>query len=132
MESGNNRFGKEEHLCSKSVIEKLYAEGDSVAAYPLRAVFLDIEPEEKAPAASILIAVSKKRFKHAVDRNLVKRRLREAYRLNKHPFIEELQQSGRHMAVAILYLDRQHHSFTHLQARMKKLLRAIIEKESKR
>ena len=53
----------------------------------------------------------------------------EAYRLNKHPFVEALQQKGCRMAVAILYLDKQHHSFVHLQARLKKLMQAIITKE---
>lgn len=127
---GNNyKFTKSERLSRKSVIERLYAEGRSVAAFPLRAVYMPVEPEEGVPAASILIAVSKKRFRHAVDRNLVKRRLREAYRLNKHSFVEKLQQKGCHMAVSILYLDKQHHSYRHLQARLVKLLQMIISKE---
>ena len=125
----NNKFTKSERLSRKAVIDRLYAEGRSVAAFPLRAVYLPLEPEEGEPTVSILIAVSKKRFRHAVDRNLVKRRLREAYRLNKHPFAEALQQKGCRMAVAILYLDKQHHSFVHLQARLKKLMQTIITKE---
>ena len=128
-EKKENRFSKAERLCRKTVVEKLYAEGDSVAAYPLRAVYLTLEPEEGEPTASILISVSKKRFRHAVDRNLAKRRLREAYRLNKHSFTEALEAHGTRMAVAILYLDRQHHPYSHLQARMNKLLHAIIKKE---
>jgi len=126
----NNKFTKSERLSRKSVIERLYTEGRSVAAFPLRAVYLPLAPEEGEPAVSVLIAVSKKRFRHAVDRNLVKRRLREAYRLNKHPFVEALQQNGRRMAVSILYLDKQHHAYSHLQARLRKLLQMIISKEA--
>ena len=125
----NNKFTKSERLSRKSVVERLYAEGRSVAAFPLRAVYLPLEPEEGEPSASVLVSVSKKRFRHAVDRNLAKRRLREAYRLNKHPFVEALQQKECRMAVAILYLDKQHHSFSHLQARLKKLLQSVITKE---
>ena len=125
----NNKFTKSERLSRKSVVERLYAEGRSVAAFPLRAVYLPLEPEEGEPSASVLVSVSKKRFRHAVDRNLVKRRLREAYRLNKHPFVEALQQKECRMAVAILYLDKHHHSFSHLQARLKKLLQSVITKE---
>jgi ribonuclease P protein component len=132
METKRNGFAKNERLCKKSVIEKLYAEGRSVAVFPLRAVYLPVEPEEGTPAATVLISVSKKRFRHAVDRNLVKRRLREAYRLNKHTFIEALHTSGTSMAVAILYLDKRHHTFAYLQSRTKKLLKAIIEKENEK
>ena len=126
----SNRFTKEERLCSKTTIERLYADGKSVAAYPLRAVYIALEPADNEPTVSILLSVPKKRFKHAVDRNLVKRRLREAYRLNKHAFIEEMQQQGKRMAIAILYLDKQHHSFRHLQFKLVKLLKAIAEKEA--
>lgn len=125
----NNKFTKCERLSRKSVIEKLYSSGRSVAVFPLRAVYLPLEPEDGEPTASVLIAVSKKRFRHAVDRNLVKRRLREAYRLNKHPFIETLQQAGLRMAVSILYLDKRHYSYIHLQTRLTKLLQTIISKE---
>ncbi len=126
----NNKLTKSERLSRKSTIDKLYAEGRSVAAFPLRAVYIPLETEEGEPTVSILIAVSKKRFRHAVDRNLVKRRLREAYRLNKHNFVETLQQQGGRMAIAILYLDKQHHSFHHLQTRLKKILQMIQEKAS--
>lgn len=123
------RLVKAERLYRKSIIDKLYAEGSSVAVFPLRAVYLSLEPEENTPSASVLITVSKKRFRHAVDRNSVKRRMREAYRLNKHSFIKTLQQNNSQIAVAILYLDKQHHSFSFLQSRMKKLLSSIIDKE---
>ena len=126
----NNKLTKSERLSRKSTIDKLYAEGRSVAAFPLRAVYIPLEAEEGEPTVSILIAVSKKRFRHAVDRNLVKRRLREAYRLNKHNFVETLQQQGGRMAIAILYLDKQHHSFHHLQTRLKKILQMIQKKAS--
>ena len=52
--------------------------------------------------------------------------------LNKHGFIEALNEKGIRMAIAILYLDKQHHTYSHLQARMKKLFQAIIKKESEK
>ena len=124
-------FPKEEHLTSKLIIDKLYKEGASVVSFPLRAVFIPLEPQEKQPTAAILINVAKKRFRHAVDRNLLKRRIREAYRLNKSPFIEELGAMGKNMAVAILYIDNRHSSTEYLKKKMVKLLAAIIEKEKK-
>lgn len=121
-----NTFPLKEHLKSKRVIEKLYAEGSSVTAYPLRAVFL--EQQDQEPVAAILISVAKKRFRHAVDRNLVKRRIREAYRTSKHPLIEALENDGKKMAIAILYIDTKHNSTAFIKRKMEKLLDNIISK----
>lgn len=131
MEKKRFGFPKKEHLKSKSAIENLYANGSSVTAFPLRAVFLSSKAEPGAPTAAILISVAKRRFRHAVDRNLMKRRIREAYRLNKQPFIDELQKSDKQMAVAILYIDNRHSSTQFLHRKMRKLLSSIIEKELK-
>ena len=121
-----NTFPLKEHLKSKRVIEKLYAEGASVTSYPLRAVFL--EQEEQEPTAAILISVAKRRFRHAVDRNLVKRRIREAYRTSKHRFVEALDSNGKKMAVAILYIDTKHNNTSFIRRKMEKLLDSIINK----
>ena len=123
-----NTFPLKEHLKSKKVIERLYAEGTSVTAYPLRAVFIEQTIEEQDVTAAILISVVKKRFRHAVDRNLVKRRIREAYRTSKHPFIEALESNGKRMAVAILYFDTRHNSTAFIKRKMEKLLDSIITK----
>lgn len=123
-----NTFPLKEHLKSKKTIEKLYAEGASVTAFPLRAVFIEQGQEEQEPVAAILISVAKKRFRHAVDRNLVKRRIREAYRTSKHPFIEALENKGKKMAVAVLYIDTRHNSTSFIRRKMEKLLEGIIKK----
>ena len=123
-----NTFPLKEHLKSKSIIEQLYANGTSVTAFPLRAVFLEQESEKQKPAAAILISVAKKRFRHAVDRNLVKRRIREAYRTSKHPFVEALENKGKKMAVAILYIDTKHNSTAFIKRKMEKLLDGITSK----
>jgi ribonuclease P protein component len=123
-----NTFPLKEHLKSKSVIEQLYANGASVTAYPLRAVFLEQEQEKQQTTATILISVAKKRFRHAVDRNLVKRRIREAYRTSKHQFIETLENNGKKMAVAIMYIDTRHNSTAFIKRKMEKLLESITTK----
>lgn len=125
-------FPKAEHLTSKTLIDKLYKEGVSVVSFPLRAVYMTLEPEDKQPTATILINVAKKRFRHAVDRNLLKRRIREAYRTNKPLFIEELRAMNKSVAVAILYIDNKHSSTEYLKRKMIKLLGAITEKEKQK
>ena len=123
-----NTFPLREHLKSKSAIEQVYANGTSVTSFPMRAIFVEQPQEAQDPTAAILINVSKKRFRHAVDRNLVKRRIREAYRTSKHPFVDALQAKGKKMAVAILYIDTRHNSTEFIKRKMEKLLAGIITK----
>lgn len=122
-----NTFPLKEHLKSKSVIDSLYANGTSVTAFPLRAVFLE-QPMTQEPTAAILINVAKRRFRHAVDRNLLKRRMREAYRTGKHNFIDTLENNGKKMAVAIMYIDTRPSSTEYLKKKMGRLLDGIIAK----
>ncbi len=85
-------FNKEERLCSIKLIDKLFHDGSSFLLYPFRIVWLD-DNSESGKTVRVLISVPKKRFKKAVDRNLIKRRIREIYRLQKaehlYPFLEE-------------------------------------------
>lgn len=84
-------FKKEERLCSKKLIEELFHNGSSFLLYPFRVVWLEHSFPANVPV-QVVINVPKRRFKKAVDRNLIKRRIREAYRLNKsaelYSFIE--------------------------------------------
>lgn len=75
-------YPKNEKLKQRKLIDKLFTQGKSVAKYPLRLVFMEIENTEQPFQLSV--SVSKKYFKNAVDRNRFKRLLREAYRLNQH------------------------------------------------
>jgi ribonuclease P protein component len=80
MDNVPHTFSEEERLCSRKVLEELFAGGhQSVSAFPIRAVFM---PSEQAEVR-IMVSVSKRYFKRAVKRNRIKRQLREAYRLQK-------------------------------------------------
>ena len=83
-------YPKKEKLKSKTTIDLLFSEGNSVSKFPLRLVYV----ENKEPNAELMkmgVSVSKKYFKKAVDRNYFKRVLRETYRLNKHLLIDNLE-----------------------------------------
>ena len=83
-------FPKEEHLCRKKLIEELFSkQGSSFGVYPLRIVWIKSDAPSTAPP-QVLISVSKRTFKRAVDRNRLKRLIREAYRLNKYRLTEQL------------------------------------------
>ena len=86
-------YPKNEKLKSKITIDLLFSKGKSVSKYPLRLVFVESDygiPEDSDQKLKMGVSVSKKYFKHAVDRNYFKRVLRETYRLNKHILIDNL------------------------------------------
>lgn len=130
MEERRHTLDKTERLCSKKLIERLFAGGNkSFPAFPLRVVYMTVQPDEISADASILISVPKKRFKHAVKRNLVKRQVREAYRLNKHLLTEELKfrETPQKMVLAFIWLDNKIHSTEEVEQKVKKLLHHIAE-----
>lgn len=130
MEERRYTFSKEERLCSKKLIERLFAGGNrSFPAFPLRVVYMPLSTDENPTDVSILISVPKKRFKHAVKRNLVKRQVREAYRLNKHILIDSLkaQESPQKMVLAFIWLDNKIHATNEVEYKVKKLLHHIAE-----
>jgi len=89
----NFTYPKNEKLKSKITFDLLFSKGKSVSKYPLRLVFVESDygiPEDSDQKLKMGVSVSKKYFKHAVDRNYFKRVLRETYRLNKHILIDNL------------------------------------------
>ena len=122
----SNTLHKAERLNRKKVIEKMFAGGSrSFSLFPLRVVYLPVE-ELEAPV-SILVSVSKRRFKRAVKRNRVKRLVREAYRLNKSLLLETVQQRGIRLAVAFIYLSDRLADMSLIDERMKTALSRIAE-----
>ena len=130
MEERRYTLDKSERLCSKKLIERLFGGGNkSFPAFPLRVVYMPLAPEENTADASILISVPKKRFKHAVKRNQVKRQVREAYRHNKHILLDALkaQETPTSMILAFIWLDNKIHSTEEVAYKEKKLLMHIAE-----
>ena len=79
---GKYTFRKEERLSKDKLIQELFDKGSSFYLFPFK-VFFMANPDQGSSFHQVVISVSKRNFKRAVDRNLIKRRIREAYRLNK-------------------------------------------------
>lgn len=120
------RLYKSEKLCSTLEIEKLYARGTSIIAYPLRAVWLEVPREDgrHAVVARFLVSISKKRIRHAVDRVLLRRRTREAYRLNRH-LLDGVAQEGKTVLIGFNWLASHEYNYVTIERSVQELLRKI-------
>ena len=108
MKTLSKTYSKKEKLKSKKLIDRLFAEGQSVSAFPLRLVYLSATFEDII-IAKTGISVSKRNFKNAVDRNRIKRLLREAYRLNKSTYFNNITTQ---YAFMILYIGKDKPTMT--------------------
>lgn len=97
------RLGKKERLTSRKMIDRLFSEGKSFLVYPVKVIYMEIDKGDLY-TAKVVFAVSKKLHKKAVVRNLIKRRMREAYRLSKHRLSPSL--SGKATAIAFIYIGK--------------------------
>ncbi len=119
----DNSYGKKEKLKSRKLIEQLFAEGKSISKYPIKLIYLPTElPEEVKIQAGV--AVPKKNFKSAVRRNRIKRLLREAYRLNKHPLFNN---TDRSFAFLFLYIGKEMPHYSEVERSMQKILHKFME-----
>ena len=131
--SGNLTFGKQEKLCAKRAIDRLFVGGNSrsVVAFPIRLVYVPVEREQDESLLKVLVTVSKKHFKHAVDRNRTKRLLREAWRLHRNEILQLLllKQTGG-LDVALIWLDDKLWTAKDVDNRMSLLLKRLSDKLS--
>ncbi len=111
-------FPKSERLSGKKSIEELFAKGSSFYVHPIVLKYQLVE----GASHKILIAVSKKALKKAVDRNLVKRRIREAYRLNKHQLSAK---NNSFYNLAFIYTDQNILAYKEIENKLCKLLQRL-------
>lgn len=128
--SAAERFtlSKEERICSKKLINELFTgNGRSMTAFPLRVVFMKRTIVDDQPRAAMLVSVPKRYFKHAVDRNRVKRQMREAFRHNKSIIIQNLTDDHEAVAMAFVWLTNEKFPSSEVENRMVRLLTRISE-----
>ncbi|MFT7251029.1 MAG: ribonuclease P protein component [Flavobacterium sp.] len=118
-------YPKTEKLKSKNTIDLLFSEGKSVSKYPLRLVFVE-NPLEEKEIIKMGVSVSKKYFKHAVDRNYFKRVLRECYRLNKHILTENLEKP---YAFMFFYQSKDRLTYQEINEKTIKLFQKFVEND---
>lgn len=119
-------YKKIEKLKGQKLIEKLFSEGKSIAVYPLRLVYLKTNFDDSVSIKSGF-SVSKRNFKKAVDRNRIKRLMREAYRLNKSAYFNNIPDQ---YAFMILYIGKAQTDFTTVSKKMNALMALFSKQQS--
>lgn len=115
-------FRKNERVTGVKRIEQLFAGGKSFVAYPLRVVYALRAFDEKQARVAILTSVPKKRLKKAVERNRIKRLMREAYRLNKHLLDTDFVVRDKGVDIAMVYIKDTVATYSEIEKGVKKAL----------
>ena len=118
-------FSKDERLCSRKLIDRLYAEGHRLMAFPY-SVQWRVETDSLAVPCQVLIVAPKRKFHHAVDRNRVRRLTRECYRRQKPPLVDFLAAHGLSLTLSVSYVHTAILSYEVLYGKMEKLLAVLM------
>lgn len=110
-------FKKEERLFGKKPITLLFDHGESFLEYPFKVVWLNTDKKEKYPA-KVLIAVSKRNIRKAIQRNRIKRRVREAYRKNKMLFYEFLTENDKQCMLGLIYISKEELAYNQIEEKI--------------
>lgn len=121
-------FKKEEKLKSKKLIEQLFEQGSTLKEFPLRMVYLKVKLGSGYPVKASF-SVSKRKFKHAVDRNRIKRLMRECYRMNKYKLYQNIEDE---YILMFTYIDEKELKYVDIEENMIHLMTKLIQKSKKK
>lgn len=121
-------FSKSERLCSKNLIESLFSQGEKMLVFPYSIHYRLLPAEQLPRPAQALIATSKHKFRHAVDRNRVKRLTRECYRLRKNDLYCHLESRRLALIISFNYIHTDIFDYATISHKFDKIIRQLVEK----
>lgn len=125
-------FKRGERLKSRKEIGRLFSrEGQSFGQYPLRLVWREMDEARSDFPIQFTVSVPKRRFKKAVQRNRLRRRIREAYRLNKQGLLDRLPPETAPLAWMILYVGKEEADFAEINQQMRVIMQRFLRQLKK-
>lgn len=123
-----NGYHKKEKLKSRTELKAVFSTGKSFSVFPIKVFFIEKETNGASFPVSAGVGVSSRHFKKAVDRNRIKRLLREAYRLEKQPLLQAVASQSKSFAVFFLYLDKELPDHILIREKVKEGIEKLIKK----
>ena len=123
----DNTFKKEERLKSTKILSRLFTEGTSFSVFPLRVVWLPIVPSLSQYPAQMALSVPKKKFSKAAHRNLLRRRIREAYRLHKYKLYETINDCQHQYGFMLIYIANETLPYEKIETAVKQIIKRLAK-----
>ncbi|GAB5551603.1 MAG: ribonuclease P protein component [Saprospiraceae bacterium] len=120
-------FKRTERLKSRKTIQKLFSNGNSYAVYPLRLVWIPVEKVE-GTSIQFALSVAKKRVPKAAHRNILRRRIRESWRLHKHLLYQQLEGQEQCFAFMVLFTGNKELPYETIEESMKTIIQRFPKK----
>ena len=120
-------FPKNERLCGKTTIDNLFIHGRFIKDPPFRLVW-NTEEFNNDTIAQTVIVVPKKNIKNAANRNILKRRMRDAFRIYKVGLYEKIKSKKQQLAIAIIYQGKEILPYKVIEEKIKLILERLSEK----
>ena len=119
-------FPSAEHLKSRKAIAALFRNGQTYGIYPLRAFWTMDTGSHRGVPVQTAFSIPKKNYPHAVDRNRLRRQLKEAFRLHKHPLYDRFTDQEHTLSLMLLYVAKDPVDYSLIEQSVKRLLKKII------